>query len=119
MLKQRSADIKDKLEELDKELENSKELKENAINSIEEAKKRAKDVKKSISLEAKNIASRIEDETLVELVLLENSYVAKKDVEQKRLTSVLIKEITDEIFTDESIVPTNDEISDIIIKKVS
>lgn len=118
LLRGRTKDIQSELEALDSEIEEIKEDREKAILSIENAKIKAKDVKKSISAEAKNITARIENETKIELISLEKSYSDKEEIEEKRFTTSIVKEITDEIFADESIIPTNDEISDVIIKKV-
>ena len=63
--------------------------------------------------------AKIEKDTQNEIHILEKSYEEQKDFEERKLVRVVVSEILDELFESDAVKIDQNELVNLIIKKVS
>ncbi|CZE45770.1 F0F1 ATP synthase subunit B [Campylobacter geochelonis] len=107
-----------RLEENQAKLKESKDKKEQAVKELELAKTRAVSLIEVARKEIELTKTKIEESTKDEIEHLKRNYDNKKDFESKKITKSVVSEILDETFADESIKLSQNELVDVIHKKV-
>lgn len=108
-----------KLDEIQKKLLESKAKKLDTMKKLEEAKANAAAALVVAKKEAEVLAQKIKEETQNELALLEKHFEEQKDYEFRKMEKEVVSLTLKEIFEDSNIALKQNEIIDIMMKKVS
>lgn len=117
--KNRILRISSKLDEIQKRLLESKNNKLNVVRRLEEARVNASNALITAKKEAEILANKVRVETREELALLDKHFEEYKDYELRKMEREVVSEILMEIFNDPEIRLKQNEIIDIMMKKVS
>ncbi len=115
----RSEEIAKKLSSIQEKVKETKDLKAVAQKRYEDSQKEAGELvelaKKEANLQIEKLKSSFEDEVKI----LENSYEAKKEVLEKKMVSEVVDDLVEELFSKDGISLNEDELVNIINKKVA
>ncbi|MBZ7938773.1 MULTISPECIES: F0F1 ATP synthase subunit B [Campylobacter] len=117
--KNRIIKISSKIDEIQKNLLESKAKKIDIMKKIEEAKANSVAAISIAKKEADAQAQKIKEETQNEIALLEQNFEEQKKYELRKMKKEVVSCVLQEIFEDPSISLKQNEIIDIISKKVS
>ncbi len=117
--KNRILKISLKLDEIQKKLLESKTKKLDTIKKLEEAKANSSAALVVARKEAEILVQKIKEETQDELNLLQKHFEEQKKYEFRKMEKEITSSILKDIFTDPSVVLKQDEIINLMIKKVS
>jgi F-type H+-transporting ATPase subunit b len=115
----RSQEIKDRLEEVQNRLKQSKKAKEEAQEELANAQKLAKQIVEDAKADSVVISQSYDKSTNEHLRSLEEHFQQAKTVELRQAKKDVVSEVLDEIFTDEAISITQEEIAQKLLKKVA
>jgi F-type H+-transporting ATPase subunit b len=115
----RTNDISNDLEEVQKVLRESKEKKEAAIAKLRDAEKIANDIIQAATRDSKVITEKMQQSVKVEMENLEKQQLELMELEKRRVVQEVAKEVLDELFKDGALSISNQNIIDIIKKKVA
>jgi F-type H+-transporting ATPase subunit b len=116
---QRTTSIQNELDNVQKILKESKLKEDDAKKELENAKKIAKEIVDSANCEIDSINSRIEQNIENEISHLIKSFEDKIEVETKKAKKEIVKEILDELLKSDNIKISQNELSNIVLKKVA
>ncbi|MGH2327638.1 F0F1 ATP synthase subunit B [Campylobacter taeniopygiae] len=117
--KNRIIKISSKIDEIQKNLLESKAKKIDIMKKIEEAKANSVAAISIAKKEADAQAQKIKEEAQSEITLLEQNFEEQKKYELRKMKKEVVSCVLQEIFEDPSISLKQNEIIDIISKKVS
>ncbi len=117
--KNRILKISSKLDEIQKKLQESKNKKLNAVKKLEEAKAGASSALVTAKKEAELLSARIKTEAKEELELLDKHFEEYKNYELKKMEKEVVSELIAELFSDPKVQLKQNEIIELISKKVS
>ncbi len=115
----RTNSIQARLDEVQSTLEESKRKVEDAQSQLEDAKKLAKEIVNDANLDVESIKSKIAKTFEDEINNLSNSFDEKLLIETKKAKKQIVNEILNELLSDSNINISNDDLSNIILKKVA
>ena len=118
-VKNRTNSISLKLESIQKKLLDSKSKKLESMKKLEDAKIESANAIALAKKEAEIIADNIKNEAKEELSLMEKHFEEKKLYEIRKMQREVISASIDKIFSDKSLNFSQDEIVDLISRKVS
>ncbi|TKX31903.1 F0F1 ATP synthase subunit B [Campylobacter aviculae] len=117
--KNRILKISSKLDEIQKKLLESKAKKIDTMKKLEEAKANSVATLAAAKKEAEILVQKIREETQSEIILLEQYFEDQKKYELRKMEKEVVSSALKEIFEDPNMVLKQNEIVDIIMKKVS
>lgn len=117
--KNRILKISSKLDEIQKRLLESKNKKLNAVKKLEEVKTGASSALITAKKEAEILSAKIKTQAKEELELLDKHFEEHKNYELRKMEKEVVSELIIEIFNDSTIELKQNEIVDIMVKKVS
>ncbi|MBZ7936077.1 MULTISPECIES: F0F1 ATP synthase subunit B [Campylobacter] len=117
--KNRIIKISSKIDEIQKNLLESKAKKIDIMKKIEEAKANSVAAISMAKKEADAHAQKIKEEAQSEIALLEQNFEEQKKYELRKMKKEVVSSVLQEIFEDPNISLKQNEIIDIISKKVS
>lgn len=117
--KSRIIKISSRLDDIQKKLLESKSKKLEMIKKLEDAKASATAALVMAKKEAEILVQQIKDETQNEFALLEKHFKEQKDYELRKMEKEVISKILNDIFNDKDIQLNQNQIIDIMMKKVS
>jgi len=115
----RTKDIAEKLSSLQAKVEETKELKQKAAQKVKESEEEAKELIELAHKEAELQIEKLKENAKSELENLVKSYEAKKEVLEKKMTAEVVNEVVENLFSDNGISLSEDELVNIINKKVA
>ena len=110
--------IADRLDQIQNKLKESKDKKAQAVKDVEIAKVRSENLIDAAKKEIESTKAKKAIEIDHEIANLEKNYESKKEFESKKVTKAVVDEILNEAFSDERIKLDQQELVDIISKKV-
>lgn len=116
--KNRISSISSNLESIQDKLRTSKAQKDEAIKKVEETKSNVKEFIQTAKKEIEILTDKIKKETQNEILFLEKSYKEQKELEERKMTKGVVSEILEEIFNDNSININQNELMNLVLKKV-
>lgn len=110
--------IASKLDNIQKKLHESKTKKDDALRRVEEAKNNALSLVETAKKEALILTDKIKSETNQELLSIEKSFQEQKEFEKRRMVKSVVGEVLNEIFESDSLKIDQNELVNIVLKKV-
>lgn len=107
-----------RLDSVQQKLKDSKAKKDEALRKVEEAKNAANGLVETAKKEALMLAEKVKNETKQELLNLEKSFQEQKEFEQRRMVKLVVSDVLNEIFSSDNIKIEQNELIDIVLKKV-
>lgn len=111
--------IANRLNAIQEKLKASNVKKEEAAKKVENAKVIANDLAQAIKKEIEIMLVKIEKDTQNEIAILEKSYEEQKDFEERKLVRAVVSEVLDELFASDAMKIDQNELINLIMKKVS
>jgi len=115
----RTKEIADKLSSLQAQVEETKELKQKAVQKLKESEEEAKELIELAHKEAELQIQKLQDNAKSELEHLAKAYESKKEVLEKKMTAEVVSEVIEELFSKDGLSLSEDELVNIINKKVA
>ena len=115
----RTKEIANKLSSLQTKIEETKELKQKALQKVKESEEEAKELVELAYKEAELQIEKLKEASKQDIENLVKSYKAKKEVLEKKMTSEVVSEIIESLFSNNGISLSGDELVNIINKKVA
>jgi F-type H+-transporting ATPase subunit b len=115
----RSKTIADNLVAVQDKLAESNSKKEEALKTAESSTDTAKDIVTTAKKEADLLVGKIKDNLKVEISNLEKSHTDRVEVEEKKMSREVVNEVIDEMFKGDGAGLKNEDLLDIIKKKVA
>jgi F-type H+-transporting ATPase subunit b len=116
---ERSQSIQAQLDEVQKKLEESKKKMETAKAELENAKNIASELVKDSMADVNTIKSKVAKSYENEMANLLKNYNDKTELETRKARKAIAEEVLDELFNDNNITITKDNLQNIILKKVA
>lgn len=116
---QRSLDIQAELDKVEDTLKASKEKVDNAAASLDEAKKLSIEIVQDAKADIDSIKAKIETTIENEIANLEKNFDAKIEVETRKAKKEVVSEILNELLKSENIALSQEELANIVLKKVA
>ncbi len=117
--KDRELEVADKLASIQDKLKESKNEKEMAVKKITEAKESAKSILEVAKKEARQINDKIKKDLHQSIENLQKGHDERVEVEEKKMTKIVVGEIVDEMFKEENFKFENEDLLNIVKKKVA
>lgn len=111
--------IANRLNAIQEKLKASNAKKEEAAKRVENAKVMASDLADAIKKEIEIMLAKIEKDTQNEIAILEKSYEEQKEFEERKLVRAVVSEVLDELFESDAMKIDQNELINLIMKKVS
>lgn len=111
--------IAKRLNAIQEKLKASNAKKEEAAKKVENAKVIANDLTQAVKKEIEIMLVKIEKDTQNEIAILEKSYEEQKDFEERKLVRAVVSEVLDELFASDAMKIDQNELINLIMKKVS
>lgn len=115
----RIAGIVSRLENIENKLKDSKAKKEQSLKDLETAKNRAVDLIEISKKEVELLKDKIQSQTNFEIQVLKKSFDEQKEFELRKTNKSVVSDVLNEVFEDKTIKLTQQELINIIEKKVS
>ncbi|NPA82274.1 MAG: F0F1 ATP synthase subunit B [Epsilonproteobacteria bacterium] len=117
--KERREGIASKLEEVQKKVEETKVLKEQAQKELEEAKESAKSLIEVTKKEIELLKEKYNKDLENELALLEKTYEERMEIEGRKVVRETVKEVLDEMFKKGGVALDEKTLVNILLKKAA
>ena len=115
----RTKEIADKLSSVQERVEKTKELKQSAAKKLEDSQSQAKEILDIAKKEAKLQIEKLEENFKSDVKNLEKSYEEKKEVLEKKMNESVVSSVIDELFGANGVQLSDEELVNIINKKVA
>lgn len=115
----RTKSIQDELDKVQEMLKASEKKVEDAKQEVENAKKVANELVTSAQGDVEAIKKKVEDAVEHEIAYLTKSLDEKMDLEVKKVKKEVVEEILNELLSSENIAISQNELANIILKKVA
>jgi F-type H+-transporting ATPase subunit b len=116
---ERSQSIQAQLDEVQKKLEESKKKMEAAKAELENAKHIASELVKDSMAEVNTIKTKVAKSYETEMANMLKNYNDKVELETRKTRKAIAQEVLEEIFSDNNITITKENLQNIILKKVA
>lgn len=110
--------IANRLDGIQKKLKESQMKKEDALRRVEEAKSNAASLVETSKKEAVILSEKIKNETAQEILNIEKSFEEQKEFEKRKMTKGVVSEVLNEVFESDSMKIDQNELVNIVLKKV-
>jgi len=117
--KGRSEEIATTLKSIQEKVEESKKVKEEALKKLEESKILAESIVEDAKKEAKLIVEKIENDTKNELELLDKYHEERQEIERRKMVKTVVAETISSLFSKDIQTFDNNELVNIVMKKVA
>jgi ATP synthase subunit b len=107
-----------RLDSVQQKLKESKAKKDDALRKVQEAQNIANSLIETARKEAAILTDKIKNETKAEIANLEKDFQEQKEFEQRYMFKSVIGEVLNEIFINDSIKIDQNELINIMLKKV-
>ncbi len=115
----RTKEIADKLSSLQAKVEKTKELKQKAVQRVKESEEEAKELVELAHKEAELQIEKLKEASKSDIKNLIKSFESKKEVLEKKMATEVVSEIMDSLFSSNGLSLSEDELINIIDKKVA
>ena len=115
----RTKEIADKLSSLQSKVEETKELKQQVAQKVKESENEAKELVELAHKEAELQIAKLQESSKNEIENLVKSYESKKEVLEKKMASEVVSEVVEGLFSNDGLSLSEDELVNIINKKVA
>jgi len=115
----RTKEIADKLSSLQSKVEETKELKQQVAQKLQDSQGEAKELVKLAEKEADMQVAKLQENSKHDLENLQKSFESKKEVLEKKMSAEVVGEVIEELFGNDGISLNEDELVNIINKKVA
>ena len=115
----RTKEIADKLSSLQAKVEETKELKQKAAQKVKESEEEAKELVELAHKEAELQIEKLKEASKNDIENLIKSFESKKEVLEKKMIAEVINEVMDSLFSNKGLSLSEDELINIINKKVA
>lgn len=115
---QRIQGILSRLEAIEKRLKDSKNKKEQSLKNLEIAKSRATDLIEISKKEVEILKEKMLESAELDIKNIEKSFMEQKEFATRKMKKGVVREIIDEIFNDKSITLNQNELLDIVKKRI-
>ena len=115
----RSAEIADRLEEVQRRLKETKEAKEAAQKAYEAAKQTAEEIIESAKKESQLLAKKLDEQLKAELENLEKLQAEKMEVEKRQMVRKTVDGVLEELFKGDAVGMDEKKFVNLIMKKVA
>ncbi len=116
---ERTASIQSELDKVQDVLKESEAKIENAKVELENAKKLANEIVESANADINSIKTSIEQNIDFEIAGLSKSFDDKIEVETRKVKKEVVSEILDELLSTDNIALSQEELANVILKKVA
>lgn len=116
---ERSQSIQDELDKVQDTLKASKAKVDEANSKLEEAKILAAEIVEGANAEVDSIKANIEKNAENDIANLQKHLDEKVEVETRKAKRKVVNEVLEELFSDDKMSLSQDELSNIILKKVA
>jgi F-type H+-transporting ATPase subunit b len=117
--KNRTSDIQKRLDEVQDTLKESKKKVEDAQLNLEDAKKLAQNIINEANNDVESIKQKINIAYEQEISYLSKSYDDKIELETKKAKNQIVNEVLEELLNDDNLSMKQDDLVNIILKKVA
>ncbi len=115
----RRESISNELSSVQEKLKEAKEKKEEALKSVDTAKEKANEIIELAKKEAAMQAKKIEESGEAEVEYLEKSFEERLEIETKKMKQEVVDSILKELFSKNGVSISNEDLLNIIKKKVA
>ncbi len=115
----RTASIQAELDKVQQVLKESEAKVEGAKSDLENAKKLASEIVETANADIDSIKKSIEESVEQEIAYLSKSFDEKIEIETKKVKKEVVSEILDELLSSDSIALSQNELANIVLKKVA
>jgi len=115
----RTKEIADKLSSVQERVKQTKELKQEATKRFENSQKEAKEIIEVAKKEAEIQIEKLKENFTQDIKNLEKSYEDKKEVLEKKMSEEVVSGVVDELFGSNGVSLNEDELVNIVSKKVA
>jgi len=115
----RTAEIAERLEEVQRRLKETKKAKEDAEAAYEQALKTAEEIIEAAKKESQLLAKKLDEQLKAELENLEKLQSEKMEVEKRQMVRKTVAEVLDELFKGDAIGMDEKKFVNLIMKKVA
>jgi len=115
----RTASIQAELDKVQQVLKESEAKVEGAKSDLENAKKLANEIVETASADIDSIKKSIEESVEQEIAYLSKSFDEKIEIEARKVKKEVVSEILDELLSSDSIALSQNELANIVLKKVA
>jgi len=117
--KGREAGIADRLSEVEEKLKAAKLEKEEAAQKAKDAEGKAAHLVEGAKTEADALVSKVNESLIHDKALLEKSFEDRVEIETKKMKKEVVDEVLEDMFASKSASLSNDDLLNIIKKKVA
>ncbi|XOB61454.1 F0F1 ATP synthase subunit B [Campylobacterota bacterium DY0563] len=115
----RTASIQAELDKVQDSLKASKDKVEEANKKLEEAKALATEIVDGAKADVDSVKKRVSDAVDAEIANLEKTFDERIKVETSKTKRQIVSEVLDELLSSENVSLTQDELANIVLKKVA
>ncbi len=115
----RTASIQAELDKVQQVLKESEMRVEGAKSDLENAKKLANEIVETASADIDSIKKSIKESVEQEIANLSKSFDEKIEIETRKVKKEVVNEILDELLSSDSIALSQNELANIVLKKVA
>jgi F-type H+-transporting ATPase subunit b len=115
----RTTEIADRLTSIQDKLKESKAEKEQALQSVKNAEENAADIVETAKKEAGILSEKVAQNLQKDLENLQKSHKDRVEVEEKKMSRGVVSEVIEEMFSSGKIDIANEDLLNIIKKKVA
>lgn len=115
----RSEDIAKRLDNIAQKLKETKDKRNIAMDNVKNAEISAKDIIETTHKEVANIRKKIDDNLQNEIENLVKSYEIQKDFEKRKMIKQRVLHLIDEMFDGKNFKLDQDDLINVVLKKVS
>lgn len=117
--KNRIKGIADRLNSIQIKVNDSLRAKEAAMDLVDEAKVSAKSLIETAKVEAIGLEKKIVNDSALEIQNLEKSFQEKIEIERRKMTREVVKDLLEKVFDENTISLDKDELIKIVMQKVA
>lgn len=115
----RTASIQAELDKVQDALKSSQDKIEEANKKLEEAKTLAAEIVDTAKADVDSVKKRVSDAVDAEIANLEKTFDERIKVETSKTKRQIVSEVLDELLSSENVSLTQDELANIVLKKVA
>ncbi|MGB0990506.1 F0F1 ATP synthase subunit B [Arcobacter sp. F155] len=115
----RTASIQAELDKVQDTLKASQDKVEDAANKLEEAKKLANEIVENAKADVDSVKKRVADAVDAEIANLDKGFDEKVKIEMSKAKKQIVSEVLEELLSSDNVSLTQDELANIVLKKVA
>lgn len=115
----RSLEIQAELDKVQDTLKASKDKFDDAASNLEDAKKLSLDIVEDAKADVSSVQAKVAEAVDAEIVNLSKNFDAKIEVETRKTKKAIVAEVLEELLKSDNIALSQDELANILLKKVA